>query len=51
MPSFQCMVLARSSAGLPAEMPSGLSPLAIRAHLLELVGGVDQRLGRECSRH
>ena len=31
MPSFQSTVFERSSAGLPAEMPSGLSPLAIRA--------------------
>ena len=45
MPSFQRMVLARSSAGLPAEMPSAALAGGNPRSLLEFVGGVDQRLG------
>ena len=49
MPSFQSMVFERSSAGLPTEMPSGLSPARDPCNLLEFFGRVDQGLGRNAA--
>ncbi len=49
MPSFQATVRARSSVGALGGDAERVLPAAMRASLVELLGGMDQRLGRNAA--